>query len=409
MISLAAALTAATAVASISPVPAPGTPSLPRHGGFQTAVIRQLRECDGTMYAAGQFAVIFSHAKAYPRHGAFSFSARPPYQMTSWNPDIHGKVNSIAVADHCGRAWLGGTMGLLEVSTGTGRIVAGFRPGVHGEVDTVIEWHGHLLAGGSFPGYYESLNPVTGKNDGFLSGLGIRGTEPPGGYPTRVYNQQLSPNGERVLAEGDFTSVAGQARRQIFMLNLDARRARLTPWYSSEFNGECIRHESFYLRSAAWSPDGSRVYIAATGEHPLDSDGLPPQTGLCDAVAAFPSTWKPVHHLWRNFTGCDSLYSVAATASTVFAGGHQRWIDNRYGCNQAGPGAIPDPGLEGLTAAGAPELSGRRARYTMSKANADDMLITGAGLWIASTNRWGSDKCGPDAGHAGICLLPAQG
>jgi hypothetical protein len=93
----------------------------------------------------------------------------------------------------------------------------------------------------------------------------------------------------------------------------------------------------------------------------------------------------------------------------VFAGGHQRWIDNRDGCNKAGPGAIPDPGLEGLTTAGAPELSGGRARYTMSKANADDMLITRAGLWIASTNRWGSNLCGPDKGHAGICLLPGQG
>jgi hypothetical protein len=44
----------------------------------------------------------------------------------------------------------------------------------------------------------------------------------------------------------------------------------------------------------------------------------------------------------------------------------------------------------------------------MSKANADDMLITQAGLWIASTNRWGSDSCGADAGHSGICLLPGQ-
>jgi hypothetical protein len=62
-----------------------------------------------------------------------------------------------------------------------------------------------------------------------------------------------------------------------------------------------------------------------------------------------------------------------------------------------------------LTTAGAPELSGGRARYTMSKANADDMVITRAGLWIASSNRWDSDSCGPDADHSGICLLPGQG
>ena len=42
----------------------------------------------------------------------------------------------------------------------------------------------------------------------------------------------------------------------------------------------------------------------------------------------------------------------------------------------------------------------------MSRANADDMLLTGAGLWIASSNRFGSDMCGGVGGHSGICLLP---
>ena len=38
---------------------------------------------------------------------------------------------------------------------------------------------------------------------------------------------------------------------------------------------------------------------------------------------------------------------------------------------------------------------------------ADDMMITSAGLWIASDdNLDGSDTCGGVSGHAGICLLP---
>jgi len=49
-----------------------------------------------------------------------------------------------------------------------------------------------------------------------------------------------------------------------------------------------------------------------------------------------------------------------------------------------------------------------KARYSMSQANADDMLVTGAGLWIASTNRFGSDVCNHVAGHAGICFLPDE-
>ena len=34
------------------------------------------------------------------------------------------------------------------------------------------------------------------------------------------------------------------------------------------------------------------------------------------------------------------------------------------------------------------------------------MLVTSAGLWIASDNLDGSDTCGGVSGHAGICFLP---
>ncbi len=54
------------------------------------------------------------------------------------------------------------------------------------------------------------------------------------------------------------------------------------------------------------------------------------------------------------------------------------------------------------------------ALYTMTRANADDMMFTSAGLWIASTNRYTVNKCGDLKGaaghnaadHAGICFLP---
>ena len=34
------------------------------------------------------------------------------------------------------------------------------------------------------------------------------------------------------------------------------------------------------------------------------------------------------------------------------------------------------------------------------------MLLTSAGLWIASSNRQGTVKCGGVGGHSGICFLP---
>jgi hypothetical protein len=45
--------------------------------------------------------------------------------------------------------------------------------------------------------------------------------------------------------------------------------------------------------------------------------------------------------------------------------------------------------------------------YSRSRGQgADDMLITSAGLWIASDNLDGSEMCGGTTGLAGLCLLP---
>ncbi len=104
-----------------------------------------------------------------------------------------------------------------------------------------------------------------------------------------------------------------------------------------------------------------------------------------------------------NYTGCDSLYSAAADASTAYFGGHERWSSNPDDCDQAGPGAIAAPGMEGLSpATGALTFNPTRARGL----GADDMLITSAGLWIASDNLDGGVQCAGKSGHSGICFLP---
>ena len=51
--------------------------------------------------------------------------------------------------------------------------------------------------------------------------------------------------------------------------------------------------------------------------------------------------------------------------------------------------------------------SGTAGLYSRSRGyGADDLLVTGAGLWIASDNFDGGTSCGGSIGHAGICFLP---
>jgi hypothetical protein len=405
----------------VSATPAKGTPQLTDTGTTQE--VRQLAQCGSTMYAVGSFNSITWNGSTYERDNAFSFSATKPYTVTSWNPDVNGTVNSVAFSADCSTAYLGGvftTIGstavknIAAVSTSTGAAITSFAHNANGQVESLLDYHGHLLTGGYFSSinnsttdpYMVSLNDTTGKDDGFLH-LGISGNYQfpgVGSNPTRVYNQQLSNGGTLDLVEGDFTSVGGLPRQQIFMLDLSGSSAAVTSWTSDEFSGDCATDEPFYLQAASWSPDDSTIYIATTGYHPYNMPtGSSPRTGLCDAAAAFPATQSDVSHLWINYTGCDSLYSTAADASTAYFGGHERWSSNPDGCDFAGPGAIAAEGMEGLSpTTGVLTFNPTKGRGL----GADDMLVTAAGLWIASDNLNNTTQCGGVYQHAGICLLP---
>jgi hypothetical protein len=440
---LAGRAASAAAVGPVSPNPASGTPHLLAKTSPQN-VIRQIVQCGGVMYAVGRFSKIIWNGATYSRDNVFSFSATAPYRITLWNPGTNGTVNTIALSSDCSQAYLGGDFTavdgtpadhLADVQTSTGTVVLSWPRQANKPVNTLLLTpNGHLLAGGAFTTingaanhpYLASLSPSTGAVQAYLS-LKISGRyhfcDSTGRCSsktrTHIYNQQLSHGGTLVLEEGVFTSVGGTARQQIFMLNLATSPATVTGWTSPEWDGsrgnlpagyayQCWFDESFYVRSAAWSPDDSTIYLGTTGFQPWNWSTGSPRTGLCDAIAAFPATQASVTHRWINYTGCDSLYAAAADSSAVYVGGHPRWLNNPDGCNFAGPHAIPYRGMQALHPDnGTPVLNASgQARYSMAEANADDMLLTRAGLWIASTNRFGSDTCNQAPGHAGICFLP---
>lgn len=427
-----ASMPGANAVAGGPPssTPALNTP----HLALNTSTVQQIRQiaqCGSTMYAVGTFATIKQGKQTYTRNGAFSFSAASPYKMTAWDPNIPGTVNTIGFnGSDCSTAYLGGSFtsiggtavkNIAAVSTSTGAVNQAFGHSASGQVETIIGSGGHLLVGGYFTSinasaanpYYASLTPSTGKDDGYLH-LGISGSysyTDDGGHAaaansTRVYNAQLSNGRNRLLVEGDFTSIGGQPRRQVAMLDLGPTTASTDPWHATELDANCATSEPFYARTAAWSPNDATVYLATTGYKPANGLGYrtsDPRAGLCDAAVALPASAGNVTHTWINYTGCDSLYSVGADASTVYAGGHERFANNPNACDQAGPGSVSAPGFGGFSpATGSLSFNPGRGRGL----GADDILITSAGVWIASDNAQNADICGTSYGESGLCLLP---
>ena len=414
--------------------PSPGTPQLAPTG--TTEQIKQLVQCGGTMYAVGTFTAISQDGVTVTRDNVFSFGASSPYAITSWNPDVNGTVYTITFNDgNCADAYIGGKFtsvgatvakNIAEVDTTTGAVVSTFRHSASSVVESLLAVNGHLLTGGRFKNinsshnaasyYFASLSPATGMNDHFLA-LHISGEyQFPGAHwnRTEITRQELSNDGTRDLVEGDFTSVGGKPRQQIFMLDLTRPHARVTGWSSPEWDAssgvtpECGDSHPEYIADAAWSPDDKIIYIADTGFRPYDWSGVFPLSGLCDAVAAFPATPVEVLHRWVNYSGCNSFFSVAADSRVIYAAGHERWGDNAFGCKSAGPGAVTTTGMTGFKLSGSVLLNTRGTGYYKRGRGlgADTMLLTPAGLWIGSDNLNGTNDCGGQSGYAGICFLP---
>jgi hypothetical protein len=371
--------------------------------------VRQIVQCGGTMYAVGSFSTVGAAGKpTLTRHNAFSFNATTG-AISSWNPNPNGMVDSIALSSDCAYAYLGGTFTtvggasvarLAKVNTTTGARITGFAPAPTGEVFTLKLIGSRLFVGGGFSHIdnvgrvaLATVNPTSGALDNYVS-LGITGTLP--NSTTKIYNFSLSPNGKKLLAMGSFLKVGGQARQQIFMLDLGTSSATVDKWYSPYFSMSCTASEPLWDKAAAWSPEGGSIYIATTGYH-----GTSP---LCDATSKFAatasSTLKPV---WINKTGCDSLYAVVADDYNVYVGGHQRWLGNPAGCDKAGPGAFSRPGIGGLVPGTGAVTSWNPTRDRGH--GADDLLLTSAGLWVASDTYDSSTLCAGKY-HPGICFFP---
>ena len=136
------------------------------------------------------------------------------------------------------------------------------------------------------------------------------------------------------------------------------------------------------------------------------STGFVPQAGgvgrdLCDAAARFQTNVaNPTGPTWINYTGGDTLHSVAATDVAVYVQGHQRWLNNPQGRDSAGPGAVSRPGIGAVH-----PTTGLALSWNPTKdrgVGGKDLYVTSQGLWVGSdTNRIGGET------RRRIALMPA--
>ncbi|WP_344597849.1 delta-60 repeat domain-containing protein [Actinomadura vinacea] len=155
-----------------------------------------------------------------------------------------------------------------------------------------------------------------------------------------VRNMAVDQAHTKLLINGTFTKVNGESRPQIAVIDL-ASTPTLSSWATDDYSGECHPDYHTYMRDMDFSPDGSYFVVVTTGG---PGYGI---TRLCDTAARWETnrTGPRQSPTWVNYTGGDTLLSVAVTGPAVYVGGHHRWLDNPQGYNSAGPGAVERPGI----------------------------------------------------------------
>ncbi|MFC4588999.1 NHL repeat-containing protein [Sphaerisporangium corydalis] len=306
----------------------------------------------GTVVVGGAFSEVreAGGAAAVPRRNLFAFDLATGRIDPRFAPDPDGPVNALA-AGPAGSVYAGGAFmsaagrpgrGLARLSLADGSPVESFSAPVRGgAVSSLVLHPGGLYVGGDFTGVGRSARAALARLDPVTGAVDPAFTVTPGGErggSLKVY--AMAATRDRLALDGSFTTLDGLRRPQVGLVDIGAAQATVTGWHTEAYAAACKDVFPSYVRGLDFSPDGQYFVLVTTG-------GAKGSGRLCDSAARFETYARgdEVAPTWVNFTGGDSLYSVAVTGAAVYVGGHQRWLDNPRGSDSAGPGAVPRPGI----------------------------------------------------------------
>ena len=416
LVALVAGLTALVAPAAavqtaqsvvVNPNPADWTPHV--LDGKVNAIV----QVGSTVYLGGQFSRVRSASSTTEigRANIVAFNATTG-AISSFAPSFNGEITSIVPSADGQSLYVGGffttvngvaSRSLARISATSGANVAGFTaPSLNGPVRDLRLVRGRLWIAGNFTHVggvaqpaLATLNPTSGARDGFMAQT-ISGVH--NGGTTMVLKIDATPDGTRLFAVGNFMTVNGQTRDQVAAFDIGGASASLATWATTFYNSVCSSSFNTFMRDLDVSPDGSYVVFTTTGSY-----RRPPAS--CDTVSRFEvrAPGGDVRPTWVDYTGGDTLYAVAVTGEAVYIGGHQRWTNNPFRGDAAGPGAVSREGIAALDPVNGLPLSWNPGRTR--GVGVFDLLATSAGLWVGSD----TDRIGNNEFHARIAFFPLQG
>ena len=396
--------------AVVASVPATYTPDI---NDGTTFAINQV----GTrILVGGSFTNESNHASStvVSQKYLFAFDATTGVLDTGFKPVLDGQVNSIEPGPTANTAYVAGNFNtvngvkdksIILLNTTTGAIVSGFKsPATNGLGEAIRYVDGQLLVGGTFTTMgtatrngLVSLNPTTGAVTSNLNvaltghhNYGVNGTG--ANAAVGAFAMAASPDGTQMIVIGNFNSANGTQHDQIAKIDLSSTSDTLDSWNTLDYTAACYNNAyDTYVRDVTWSPDGNYFVVGATGGSGNNIDG---SRSLCDSAARWSATdtGTNVQPTWVDYTGNDTILSVAITGTAVYVGGHERWLNNPNAYDSAGAGSVPRPGMAALDPASGLPLTwnpGRNPRGSGAYA----MFASANGLYVGSdTDYFGSYK-----------------
>jgi hypothetical protein len=355
------------------------------------------------------------------RNRIFAFDATTGAIDRGFNPNLGGAAHSLdtdGTSIYVGGAFasVGGDPSIKRVVklTAAGSVVSAFNAVPNAGVNEVVVRGSRLYVGGAFTsirsrtvtsprGALAALDPVTGA---VLAGVnvaftGVYDPDNAGGGRTNISRFDVSPDGSRLAAVGNFATVGGQPRVQLAVLDTSGGTATLAPWATNRYDrahNDCARVFDTFTRDIDFSPDGSYFVVSATGAF---AGGAGSDT-MCDTITRWETASTGNDPTWSDYTGGDTTYGVAVTGSAVYVGGHMRWLNNPFQGDQAGPGAVPRDGIAALDPVNGLPLSWNPGRTRGVGAQA--LFATSQGLWVGSD----TTKIGREV-HGRVALMPLAG
>lgn len=351
------------------------------------------------------------------RNNILAFNATTGVVDTTFVPSLDGEVTSLALASDGQSVYVGGkfnnvttggttvrSKSLTRLNVSNGARTSGFTVPTFGAVIQDLKLSGNrLFVAGTFATIARqartglaALNAATGALLPDVN-FAIAGTH--NGGVTQVYKIDVTPDGSKLVAIGNFATVNGQDRVQAALINLSANSSYLADWETDAYKPMCYSVFQFYVRDVEFAPDGSYFAIGVTGGY---GSGPP---SLCDTVTRWETsaTGSGVSPTWADYTGGDTTYAVGVTSHAIYVGGHQRWWNNPFAADSPGPGAVARTGIGALDPENGLPLSWNPTRTRGS--GVFDFLVTPTGLWVASD----TDRIGNFEYHGRIAFFPLAG